>query len=61
MGCGCKKKNQNQPVQVAPNNVTINMAENQTNQGNQTPAVTLTEEQQKQVDAIVDKINQIKS
>jgi hypothetical protein len=57
-GCGCKKKNQAQPVQQ-PTNVTINVNEAQfTNQQND---VNLTEEQQKQVDAIVDKLKQINS
>jgi Spy/CpxP family protein refolding chaperone len=54
MGCGCKKKNEAQPVQQ-PTNVTIKLQENQA------PDVNLTPEQQQQVDAIVDKLKQINS
>ena len=57
MACGCKKKNQAQPVQQ-PTNVTIKLQEGQTNQA---PDVNLTPEQQQQVDAIVDKLKQINS
>ena len=56
MGCGCKKKN-NQPTQEQPTNVTIRL--NETNNPVSQPEIQLTEEQQKQVDEIVDKIKQI--
>ena len=56
MGCGCKNKGNQQPVQQ-PTNVTIRLNENNNQPIQQN--VELTPEQQKQVDEIVDKINQI--
>ena len=56
MGCGCKKKS-NQPTQEQPTNVTIRL--NETNNPVSQPEIQFTEEQQKQVDEIVEKIKQI--
>lgn len=52
MGCGCKKNKNTQVVnQPAEVKVTVDETTQQT--------ITLTEEQQKTVDAIVAKLNQI--
>jgi hypothetical protein len=55
MGCGCKKNKNtevvNQPAEV---NVTVD-------QSQPTQPPTLTEEQQKTVDAIIAKLNQLNS
>lgn len=56
MGCGCKKKNQVPPA-PQPNNVKIQVVEIQ-----QTPSsdINLTDTQQQQVNAIVEKIDGFK-
>lgn len=54
MGCGCKKNKNVQPV-TQPTEITVSV--DQVQNTNQTP--TLTEEQQKTVDAIVAKLNQL--
>jgi hypothetical protein len=54
MGCGCKK-NKNTEVVNQPTEIKISLDESQST--GQTP--TLTEEQQKTVDAIVAKLNQL--
>ena len=56
MGCGCKKNKNTQTV-AQPAEITVSIDQSQTT--NQTP--TLTEEQQKTVDAIVAKLNQLNS
>jgi len=56
MGCGCKK-NKNSEVVNQPTEIKISLDETQST--SQTP--TLTEEQQKTVDAIVAKLNQLNS
>jgi hypothetical protein len=57
MGCGCKK---NRPVQQPQPQVQVQVQESTTNQPNQS-GVQLTEEQQKQVDVIMDKLKQLNS
>jgi hypothetical protein len=53
MGCGCKKNKNTQVVdQPAEVNVTVD-------QSQPTQPPTLTEEQQKTVDAIIAKLNQL--
>jgi hypothetical protein len=56
MGCGCKKNKNTQTV-AQPAEITVSADQTQTT--GQTP--TLTEEQQKTVDAIIAKLNQINS
>jgi len=56
MGCGCKK-NKNAEVVNQPTEIKVSLDETQST--SQTP--TLTEEQQKTVDAIVAKLNQLNS
>lgn len=56
MGCGCKKNKTTQTV-AQPTEVTVNIDETQLT--NQTP--TLTEEQQKTVDEIIARLNQVNS
>ena len=56
MGCGCKK-NKNTEVVNQPTEIKVSLDEAQIT--NQTP--TLTEEQQKTVDASVAKLNQLNS
>jgi len=56
MGCGCKK-NKNSEVVNQPTEIKVSLDETQST--SQTP--TLTEEQQKTVDAIVAKLNQLNS
>ncbi len=53
MGCGCKKNKITQTV-AQPTEITVNVDSQMTNE---TP--TLTEEQQKTVDEIIAKLNQI--
>jgi hypothetical protein len=54
MGCGCKKNKNTEPVaQPAEIKVTVDETTQQT--------TTLTEEQQKTVDLIITKLNQINS
>lgn len=57
MGCGCKK-NKNVQVVENPTQINVSLDENQVNQ--QTNNTTLPEQQQLIVDAIVEKLNQIK-
>lgn len=54
MGCGCKKKTQQTTTQGTNINTQVSLQ-------NVTPSsnITLTEEQQKAVNEIVDKINKI--
>ena len=54
MGCGCKK-NKNTEVVDQPTEIKVSVDLNQTTEQN----LTLTEEQQKRVDAIVAKLNQL--
>ena len=56
MGCGCKKNKNTQTVDQ-PTEIKVSLDQAQVT--NQTP--TLTEEQQKTVDAIIAKLNQINS
>ena len=56
MGCGCKKNRTTQIVQQPQ--VQVQVQESTTNQPNQS-GVQLTEEQQKQVDLIMDKLKQL--
>jgi hypothetical protein len=56
MSCGCKK-NKNTQVVNQPTEIKVSLDQAQVT--NQTP--TLTEEQQKTVDAIVAKLNQLNS
>jgi len=56
MGCGCKK-NKNTEVVTQPAEIKVSLDQAQVT--NQPP--TLTEEQQKTVDAIVAKLNQLNS
>jgi hypothetical protein len=56
MGCGCKKS-KNTEVVNQPTEIKVSLDQAQVT--NQTP--TLTEEQQKTVDAIVAKLNQLNS
>ena len=57
MGCGCKK-NKNTQVVVEPTQINVSLDENQVNQ--QTNNGTLPDQQQLIIDAIVEKLNQIK-
>lgn len=56
MACGCKKNKNTQTV-AQPAEIKVSLDESQST--SQTP--TLTEEQQKTVDAIVAKLNQLNS
>ena len=56
MGCGCRKNKTVQPVQQPQTQVQVQESTN--NQPNQS-GVQLTEEQQKQVDTIVEKLKQL--
>jgi hypothetical protein len=57
MGCGCKKNKTTQVV-TEPTQINVSLDENQVNQ--QTNNGTLPDQQQLIVDAIVEKLNQIK-
>lgn len=57
MGCGCKK-NKNTEVVDQPTHINVSLDESQVIQ--QTSNTTLPEQQQLIVDAIVEKLNQIK-
>ena len=57
MGCGCKKNKSTQVV-VEPTQINVSLDENQVNQ--QTNNGTLPDQQQLIIDAIVEKLNQIK-
>jgi hypothetical protein len=57
MGCGCKK-NKGSQVVAEPTQINVSLDENQLNQ--QTNNGTLPDQQQLIVDAIVEKLNQIK-
>jgi hypothetical protein len=57
MGCGCKKNKTTQVV-AEPTQINVSLDENQVNQ--QTNNGTLPDQQQLIVDAIVEKLNQIK-
>jgi hypothetical protein len=57
MGCGCKKNKTTQVVSE-PTQINVSLDENQVNQ--QTNNGTLPDQQQLIVDAIVEKLNQIK-
>jgi hypothetical protein len=56
MGCGCKKNKQTTVQQ--PTEITVSIDETSSQQDT---TVTLTEEQQKTVDEIISKLNQIGS
>ena len=57
MGCGCKKNKSTQVV-TEPTQINVSLDENQVNQ--QTNNGTLPDQQQLIIDAIVEKLNQIK-
>ena len=57
MGCGCKKSKTTQVV-TEPTQINVSLDENQVNQ--QTNNGTLPDQQQLIIDAIVEKLNQIK-
>jgi len=57
MGCGCKKSKTTQVV-AEPTQINVSLDENQVNQ--QTNNGTLPDQQQMIIDAIVEKLNQIK-
>lgn len=57
MGCGCKK-NKSTEVVDQPTQINVSLDESQVTQ--QTSNITLPEQQQLIVDAIVEKLNQIK-
>jgi len=55
MGCGCKKKNQPLPVSQ-PTNITIQVVETQVSSND----ITLNNAQEKQVETIVEKLDEFK-
>lgn len=58
MGCGCRKNKTVQQPQVQQPQVQVQVQESTTNQPNQS-GVQLTEEQQKQVDLIMEKLKRV--
>jgi len=57
MGCGCKK---NKTTQVVSEPTQVNVSLNETQVNQQTNNGTLPDQQQLIIDAIVEKLNQIK-
>jgi hypothetical protein len=54
MGCGCKKKSNEQPVQPQTQNVTVKLTESNTGS-----TTTITQTQEELVDKIVAKLNDL--